>query len=132
MADRPTPPRGLQAAGKSLWQAMWSELPDALEFDGREQTLLLAACRQADAVAALERAIQRDGAMVPGSRGQQRLHPAIVEARQGRLALDRLLGGLQIPDGDERPMSSAQHRAAQAARARWESARALREARDGA
>lgn len=131
MTDHPTAPSGLRAAGKALWVAVWAELPDAMEFDAREAAILRAACRQADTIAALERAIQRDGVMVPGSRNQRRLHPAITEARQGRLALGRLLGELEIPDAEERPKSAATHRATKAATTRWDRQRALREARSG-
>jgi hypothetical protein len=131
VAEAPAHPSGLRAAGKSLWTAVWSELPATFEFDGRELAILGSACVQADTIAALERAIRRDGVTIAGSKGQRRLHPAIVEARQGRLALARLLGELQIPDVDARPMSSASQRAAKAARSRWAPTAELREARRG-
>jgi phage terminase small subunit len=126
VADRPTPPEGLGAAGEDLWHDLHDELPERMEFNARELAILTAACRQLDTIVSLERAIKRDGLMVTGSTGQRRLHPAVTEARQARLTFGRLLGDLHLPDAEERPMTSAQQRAQRAATSRWASRRALR------
>jgi hypothetical protein len=81
---------------------------DAME---REEALLAAAARQADAIEALEADVAERGYGV-GSR----LNPAVPEARQGRTALARLLGGLDLPDS----RSLTEIRAGKAARVRWQ------------
>jgi hypothetical protein len=110
-------PAGLGKAGRGLWR----DLTRRYEFDHEgELTILAAACRQLDSVAALEAAITADGLTVTGSTGQVRVHPAVAEARQGRLALSRLLSDLRIPSEDagetEKRTTAAARRAAAA---RW-------------
>jgi uncharacterized protein with von Willebrand factor type A (vWA) domain len=121
MADRSVqrPPEGLESAGRALWRAMHEDLGDDLEFDARERVVLRDACRQADVNAALARAIRRDGVVVEGSQGQPRLNAAVTELRQGRLAVARLLGDLDLSAGDEQPRTAASLRAQRAAQARW-------------
>jgi hypothetical protein len=58
--------------------------------------------------------------MVLGSAGQPVLHPAVVEARQARLAISRLLGTLSLPDEEAEPRTVAGLRAQRAARSRWQ------------
>jgi hypothetical protein len=110
-------PTGLEASGKALWYAMTAD------FDAEpwEIAILTAAARQADDVARLERLIVRDGATVLGSAGQARLHPAISELRQGRLAVGKLLAQLHLVDEPETGMgrSPRSRRASHAANTRW-------------
>jgi len=115
----PDAPAGFADAGSELWEKVLGSVPEAFELDDRELAILSAACRQADDVARLEIAVGEDGPMTTGSQGQPVLHPAIVEARQGRLALSRLLGQLQIPDEDDEPRSLTSARAKRAADVRW-------------
>lgn len=119
MTAAPKAPAKLGDAGGALWRALTS----AYEFEPPELVVLAAACRQADDIAALEQCILDDGLVVTGSAGQPRLSAAVTEARQGRLALARLLGDLAIPTADgesvERPMTAASKRAQKAADARW-------------
>jgi hypothetical protein len=75
-----------------------ADLAPDWELGRRELVLLGLACRQADMAAALDAVMQRDGPMVRGSKDQQVLHPAIAEARRARLACERLLGALRLPD----------------------------------
>lgn len=119
-------PKGLGAAGKALWAAYTG----SFDFDAHELPALELACRQADQVAALEALIAEQGLTVPGSTGQPRLSPAVAEARQGRVALSKLLGELNLPgEGVESEVvSPAQRRARKAATKRWDAVRA-REAR---
>ena len=86
-----------------------------VELDEREQALLEAAAHQADAIAALEADVAERGHILDGARGARVVNPAVPEARQGRLALGRLLGGLDLPDSQ----SLTGLRAGKAARARW-------------
>ena len=104
-----------EAAGAALRRAILKGLPPGVELDEREDALLAAAAEQADAIAALEADIETRGHMVDGVRGGKVLNPAVAEARQGRLALGRLLGGLDLPDSQ----SLTGLRAGKAARARW-------------
>ena len=103
-------------AGATLDQSIRRALPPGVELDEREETLLSAAAEQADAIAALEKDIKARGHIVDGARGGKVLNPAVAEARQGRLALGRLLGGLDLPDS----RSLTGLRAAKAANARWQ------------
>ncbi len=48
----------------------------------------------------LDAEVRRDGAMVDSAQGR-RAHPALVEARQQRIALARLLAALRLPAGEE-------------------------------
>lgn len=122
MSDRrrtPNAPSGLADAGKRLWRDLHSALDEDAEFDEREAKLLELACRQADDVAALQDAIDTDGLTIKGSTGQKRLHPAVSELRQARLALSRLLGELELPDYGEQPRTAASNRGQKAANKRW-------------
>lgn len=85
-------PRGLKAAGKKLWDVSTGEF----EWAEHELALLEEACRVRDRIVELDAAVKADGVMLPSSQGA-RLHPAIAEGRQQRLALARLLATLQIP-----------------------------------
>jgi hypothetical protein len=98
------------SAGDRLISAIRGGLPPGVELDEREQALLAAAARQADAIAALEADIAERGYVVGG-----KLNPAVPETRQGRTALARLLGGLDLPDSRK----LTEIRAGKAAHARW-------------
>jgi hypothetical protein len=113
-------PRGLAAPGRALWRALLQALPGDAEYDERELAQLEHACRLTDTLARLDEQLEA-GVTVLGSRGQVRLHPALVEARQTRLAIARLLGELELPTlaEDERMQSAASRRASNAANARW-------------
>jgi hypothetical protein len=117
-----TAPAGLANAGKALWKAVGEGLPDGWELDEREQTILALAARQMDQVASLERLVKKNGLMVKGSTGQPVLNPAIAEARQGRLAIGKLLGQLALPDEEGKPSTERQARARRAAESRWKAA----------
>ena len=120
MSDRtpPKPPGGLSRAGKALWRSISGDLADGMELDARELAVLDAACRQADSVAVLERAVKRDGTMVRGASGQRRLNGAVPEIRQGRIALARLLGEVDLA-GEQAPGTAASRRGRRAADVRW-------------
>ena len=96
--DKPKAPRGLHSAGTRLWKTATEEY----EWAEHELAVLEEACRVRDRITDLDGAVNDDGLMLPSSQGS-RLHPAVAEARQQRLALARLLATLQIPgleDGD--------------------------------
>lgn len=100
LSDNVYRPRGLGNEGRKLWESVVS----TYDLMPHESRLLGQACRVADVVADLDAVVAAEGVM--GSDG--RAHPAVVEGRQQRLALARLLVALRLPDVDsgDRP----QHR----------------------
>ena len=84
-----------------------------VEFDTREEALLEAAVRQADDIAALEADIANRGHVV-----DELVNPSVREVRQGRLALARLLAGIDLPAA----ANTTALRAEKAAYARWKRA----------
>ncbi|WP_199734540.1 terminase [Frigoribacterium sp. PhB160] len=90
----PPTPRNLNAAGRKLWDA--STDPEAFEWAQHELAILEEACRTRDRIVQLDQAVASDGVMISSSQGS-RVHPAIGESRQQRLALARLLYTLGIP-----------------------------------
>jgi septal ring factor EnvC (AmiA/AmiB activator) len=110
----------LGQAGRELVDSITEALPREVELDEREQALLQLAARQADDIARLEADISERGTTVSGSRaGTSVLNPSISEVRQGRLALGKLLAGLELPDLAGRPRNEASRRAQRAADKRW-------------
>jgi hypothetical protein len=110
----------LGTAGKALRKAILDDLPDGWELDHREKALLDLAGRQADDLDRLERAIKKEGATSTGSMGQLVVNPAILEARQARLAISRLVGLIELPGlADQGSDSAASIRARKAAGSRW-------------
>jgi hypothetical protein len=121
------PPSDLGAAGKALFRQLTGMTATTktggtarLELNASELLILAMAARQADDIALMEKAIAADGAMVDGAAGQRRLNQALVEVRQGRLALARLIAALAIPDVDHEQRSPASRHGQKAARARWD------------
>jgi hypothetical protein len=119
-------------AGEALWREMLADVPTDWEFDRRDLELLAQAARLADTIVALEAAVARDGVTVVGAAGQRRLNGAVVELRQARLAIGRLLGQIDVPAEEGRPVTEASRRARHAADRRWAAHRAKRELRHGA
>jgi len=124
----PLPPAGLDAPGRTLWSAILSDLEADWQLDARELAALTEAAIVADRIAALDAAVESDGAMVRGSRGQAVVHPAVGEARQLRLAQLRLLGSIEMVDPTSALKSAtpAQRRARSAAQARWAERNAMK------
>jgi len=112
-------PAGLKAPGKALWKALQGDVTDGFAFDSRELHLLNEACLVADHLAGLEAVLRRDGLTSTGSAGQLTAHPALVESRQQRLVLVRLLGSLEFGDAEAGEESLGSRRARRAAQARW-------------
>jgi uncharacterized protein with PIN domain len=119
-------PADLGPAGRAAWRALHGKYT----FDAVETASVVAYVRQVDAVARLEALVEAEGQMVPGSTGQMRLHPAIAEARAGRLAASKLLDALRLPveaEATAKAMSSTSKRASIASNARWGRVRAEQE-----
>lgn len=104
-----------EEAGTQLIEAIREGLPPGVELDEREEAILDLAGRQARDVARAEADIAERGYLVPGSRGQDVVNPSVAEVRQGRLALGKLLGQLDLPDSTKDAVRGARR----AAERRW-------------
>jgi ABC-type hemin transport system ATPase subunit len=92
-------------------RALRNSLPPAYQWDERELALLDLAEQQARDLDALDRDIAENGVRV----GETRLNSALMEARQARVALARVLGQIDIPEVGRTSSSHARN----AAKARW-------------
>src|SRR4051812_24827214 len=82
------PPEGMGPDGRRLWNAVTRDC----ELDEHELVLLRQAALVADTCGQLQGLVDVQGLMLDG-----RVHPAMVELRQQRLLLGRLIVGLRIP-----------------------------------
>ncbi len=92
----PNPPAGAGKAGTALWRAVLAEY----ELEEHELLLLREAVRTVDVLDDLTAQVAADGSVVESPQGTK-AHPALVEARQQRIALARLLAALRLPAGEE-------------------------------
>ncbi len=113
--EAPPAPNDLGEAGR----AYWLRVADEYELGAVEEPALGQVCRTLDTLAALDEAVRAHGVVTAAGT----ISPVVVEQRQQRAILVRLLGILDLPvDDEERPAAggSATSRAARkAARARW-------------
>ncbi len=98
----PKTPPGLDAPGRKLWQAVAAEF----EMSEHEAAMLEEACRTRDLLGRLRAELDASPVMLESSQGM-RLHPAVAELRQQRLALARLLATLGVPGLDEDELPAA-------------------------
>ncbi len=84
----PPAPRGAQAAGRRLWRTVLQDY----ELAEHERVILRQAVHVADVCDELQRQIERDGPLL-----NDRAHPALIEARQQRALLARLIVALRVP-----------------------------------
>lgn len=92
----PKTPSGLKAGGRKLWRSVTSDY----ELGEHELSILLEASRTVDALDELERIVREEGVTNVSPQGV-RAHPALVEARQQRVTLAKLVASLRIPLEDE-------------------------------
>lgn len=119
-AGRPDPPKGLAKDGRRLWRAIIGALDADWQLDRRELHLLERAAKIEDRLVKLDAAIDADGPVVGGSKGQPVAHPGLQESRQLALAQHRLLRDLELSNPDKRRDPIVSARARRAARARWD------------
>jgi hypothetical protein len=91
MSTKRAAPAGAKASGRRLW----TEVLDVYDLEEHELSLLREAVRTVDQLDALQRIVDKQGPMLAG-----KVHPALVEARQLRLVLARLVASLRLPDED--------------------------------
>lgn len=115
--DDVRPPTGLKAPGKRLWAAV----AGLYVLTPAELAMLEQACRTADELDRLERAVRAlPDLVVTGSMGQPRMHPLLSELRAHRVLLERLTTALNLPDEwEESGLRAGQRHAQRAAQGRW-------------
>lgn len=96
-AERPAVP-GLSGSGLQLRTAVVEEF----DLAEHELAILQPACRTMVTVDALQDRVDRDGVLNESPQGL-RVHPGVVELRQQRLALTKLLAALAIPVDEPTP-----------------------------
>lgn len=70
------------------------------ELSASAEELVIQAARLIDRVDALDEVVATEGVMATSSQGI-RAHPALVEARQSRAALHRILTTVDLPYGED-------------------------------
>jgi hypothetical protein len=111
------PPSGLKWPGRRLWLSV----VDRYVLTAAEVEMLGQACRTADELDRLERAVRGLPELTTtGSTGQLRPHPLLEEVRRHRQLLERLTSALNLPDEDQEvgDRGSTKH-ARRAAQGRW-------------
>jgi hypothetical protein len=101
VSEIPEPPKGTKAAGRRLWRSVLEEF----ELAEHELTLLRQAVATADLAETLQASVDREGPVVAG-----RTNPALVELRQQRILLARLIVALRVPIGDAEDGGRSQRR----------------------
>ena len=107
--------QGLEPRGRG--GAFYRKAQAAYQFNADEAELLLEAARQLDLVERLHTIVSADGPMLG-----DRLHPAVMELRQARDLLRKLLNQLAMPDEDadaDQSQSARSVKARRAAETRW-------------
>lgn len=89
MAELPIP-IGLGLAGRELWSA----ISGGYDLERHEAVVLAQAAKVADRIAALDDVVDLEGVIDSGGFANR----ALVESRQQRLVLARLLTALRLPD----------------------------------
>jgi len=93
----PKPPADSKTAGKALWAAV----VDEYELEEHELALLREVVRTVNVLDDLAAIVAREGAVLRGSDGSPRVHPALVQARASRITLARLQAALRLPAGEK-------------------------------
>lgn len=92
-------PKGLDYQGKKLWQEL-TEVYD-LSVDPHKRRILYDACKTADLIDTLDKAMSGQSLTVRGSMGQQVINPLIAQAQSGRVMLAQLLSRLNLAEAGE-------------------------------
>lgn len=96
MSEKAVAPDDLEEAGRKLWEAVVEQY----DLDEHELALLRESARTVDLLEDLQQQVGRDGSIIMSPQGMK-AHPAVVELRQQRIALARLMAALRMPAGDE-------------------------------
>lgn len=111
------PPDGLGERGRTLWDAITSEV----EFRADERPILEDACRATDRIVEMRAAMESAAIVTKGSMGQTVVHPLIAEIRAHEAHVSQLLSKLKISDAAEPTgsVSARSTKAREAANAKW-------------
>ena len=116
-AKAPKPQRKLGTSGTRIW----TDITREYDLDVAALIVLETAAHQADDIARLEALLESEGEIQVGSNGQPKLSSVFGELRQSRLALDKMLDQLRLPDTSTGvALSPASKRAQKAGQARWQ------------
>ena len=98
-SSAPSPPNGLGRSGKSLW----AELHTEFDFTGEPHRRVLVedACREADLVDRLQKAVTKNDLRVRGSQGQPVTAPEVAALRLHRKARADILRASALPDAED-------------------------------
>lgn len=96
-SDIPKAPSGTGPAGRKLWRSV----VEKYELEEWEMAILRELVRTVDQLDELAAIVATEGMMAPGPGLTTRVHPALTEARQLRLAMARLSASLRMPVGKE-------------------------------
>jgi hypothetical protein len=107
-ARTPKPPSATGESGRRLWE----QVVERFDLDEHERALLLEAVRTVDTLDRLAAVVEKDGPMTVNGRGEAVAHPAVIEARQQRLVLARLVASLRLPEDAEDAEGRPQRRGA--------------------
>lgn len=91
---RRSTPRALGTQGRRLWRSVL----DVYDLAAHEELLLLQACRTADRLDDVARALETSPLTVVNARGDVVAQPLLVEQRQQSITLTRLVASLRLPD----------------------------------
>ena len=95
MKTIPRAPSGLSPRSRDFW----SEVNRDYALEPHDLVLLRAIVQTMDRVAGVTKAIDEQGVVVPGSKGQPRPNGLLTEERNLRVALARLLRELDLDGG---------------------------------
>jgi P27 family predicted phage terminase small subunit len=96
----PKAPAGLRKAGAALWARVLADVHADWELDSSDLHGLEQAARAVDRAQELGEVIDRDGLMIAGSTGQERLHPAVAEQRMQRQLSAHLVSKIALAPPD--------------------------------
>ena len=88
----PAAPAGTGPGGRRLWR----DIVTRFDLAEAEVAILREAARTVDQLDRLDEVVRRDGVTTP----EGRPHPALVESRQLRITLARLIAAMRLPDDD--------------------------------
>jgi hypothetical protein len=100
-------------------RAFWAKSVAEYDLTDAEAELLAEAAWTLTEIESLRSTLDSDGLTVAGSVGQTRVHPAVNEIRQHRMALARLIKAIDLPADADEPESWTTKNARAAAEARW-------------
>lgn len=82
--------------------ALWDSITGAFDLEPHELSVLAQVIKVADRIAALDAVVDEQGVVCDDPKRGSVAHPALVESRQQRVTLARMLTALRLPDTDDK------------------------------